>query len=72
MKDAQPITLATVRPLLVLRAIAAGGVLIMAGTFLVHEGFHRYQLWRADGIWCATLEPDDTITKSFGAEACGY
>jgi len=72
MKNAQPITPTTVRPLRVLGAIATGGVLIMLLTFLIHEGSYRYQLWRAGGTWCVTLEPDDTITKSFGAEACGY
>ena len=72
MKDAQLITPTTVRPLLVLRAIATGGVLIMLITFLIHEGSYRYQLWQADGIWCATMDVDGTITKSFGAEACGY
>ena len=72
MKDAQPITPTTVRPLRVLAAIAAGAALIVVGTFLVVEGGHRYQLWRAGGIWCATMDADDTITKSFGAEACGY
>lgn len=72
MKDAQSITPTTVRPLRVLGAIAAGAVLIVVGTFLAVEGGHRYQLWRADGVWCATLEPDGTITKSFGVENCGY
>lgn len=72
MKDTQPITATTVRPLRVLGAIAAGAVLIMVGTFLLVEGIDRYQLWRAGGIWCATLEPDGKVTKSFGADACKY
>ena len=72
MKDAQLLTTTTVRPLRVLSAIAAGGVLIMAGTFLIHEGFYRYQLWRVGGTWCVTMDADGTITKFFGAENCGY
>ncbi|MBD2233669.1 hypothetical protein [Phormidium tenue] len=72
MKDARPITPTTVRPLRVLGAIAAGAALIVVGTFLVVEGGHRYQLWRAGDVWCATMEPDGTITQSFGAENCGY
>jgi hypothetical protein len=72
MKDVQPITPTTVRPLRVLGAIAAGAVLIVVGTFLFVEGSDRYQLWRAGGIWCATLEPDGTVTKSYGADACDY
>ncbi|MBD1918297.1 MULTISPECIES: hypothetical protein [Cyanophyceae] len=72
MKDVQPITPTTVRPLRVLGAIAAGAVLIMVGTVLLVEGIDRYQLWQADGIWCATLEPDGTITKSFGAKNCEF
>ncbi|MBE9111203.1 hypothetical protein IQ273_17500 [Nodosilinea sp. LEGE 07298] len=72
MKGAQLITSTTVRPLRVLGAIAAGAVLIVVGTFLVVEVGHRYQLWRANGVWCATLEPDGTVTQSFGAENCGH
>lgn len=72
MKDVQPITPTTVRPLQVLGAIAAGAVLIVVGTFLVVEVGHRYQLWRVGGVWCATMEPDGTIIKSFGVENCGY
>ena len=72
MKDVQPITPTTVRPLRVLGAIAAGAVLIFVSTFLIHEGSYQYRLWRAGGIWCAMLEPDGTITKSFGAENCGH
>jgi hypothetical protein len=72
MKDVQPITPTTVRPLRVLGAIAAGAVLIVAGTILVAEGSYRYKLWRADGVWCATMEPDGTTTMVFGAENCGY
>jgi len=62
----------TVRPLRVLGAIAAGAVLIAVSTFLWVEGSDRYKLWQADGVWCATLEPDGTVTKSYGAEACDY
>ncbi len=72
MKDVQPITRATVRPLRLLRAIAAGAVLIVVATVLIHEVSYQYRLWRADGIWCATMEPDGTMTQSFGAENCGY
>lgn len=72
MKDVQPITPTTVRPLRVLGAIAAGVVLIVVVPFLVVEGGHRYQLWRAGGVWCATIEPDGTGTKFYGADACGY
>ena len=71
MKD-DPITPTTVRPLRVLGAIAAGAVLIVVTIVLAHEGGHRYRLWRADGIWCATMEPDGKMTQSFGAENCGY
>jgi len=71
-RDTEPITPMTVRPLRVLGAIAAGAVLIVVSTFLWVEGSDRYQLWRADGVWCATLEPDGTITKSYGADACEY
>jgi len=56
----------------VIAAISAGAVLIVVGTILIHEGSYRYKLWQADGIWCATLKPDGTITQSFGVEACGY
>jgi hypothetical protein len=72
MKEAKPITPTTVRPLRVLGAIAASAVLIMVGTFLLVEVSDRYQLWRAGGIWCVTIEPDGTGTKFYGAEACGY
>ena len=72
MKDVQPITPTTVRPLWVLGAIAAGAVLIVVGTFLIVEVSYQYRLWRADGVWCATMEPDGTMTQSFGAENCGY
>jgi hypothetical protein len=72
MKDVQPIKSTTVRPLRVLGAIAVGTVLLGGLAIVIHEGGHRYQLLRAGGIWCATLEPDGTITKSFGAENCGY
>lgn len=72
MKDTQPIMPTTVRPLRVLGAIAGGAVLIVVLTVIAFEGSYRYQLWRAGGVWCATMEPDGTITKSFGAEACGY
>jgi len=56
----------------VLGAIAGTAVLLGVGTFLVVEGSFRYRLWRADGVWCATMDVDGTVTKSFGAEACGY
>lgn len=72
MKDLQPITSTTVRLLQVLVAMAAGAVLIVAIPFLVVEGSHRYQLRRAGGVWCATMEPDGTTTMLFGAENCGY
>lgn len=72
MKNAQPITPTTVRPLRVLGAIATGTVLILLGTFLAVEAGHRYQLWQAGGVWCATMEPDATTTMLFGAENCGY
>lgn len=72
MKDVQPITPTTVRPLRVLGAIAGITALIFVGTFLVSEGSYRYQLWRADGVWCATMEPDGTTTMAFEAENCGY
>lgn len=72
MKDAQPITPTTVQPLRVLGVIGAGAVLIIVATFLIHEGSYQYRLWQAGGIWCATMGPDGTITKSFGADACGY
>ena len=60
------------RLLRVLGAIAAGAVLIVAATFLAVEGGHRYKIWRAGGVWCATMEPDGTTTMLFGAENCGY
>ena len=72
MKDVQPITPTTIRPLRVVGAIAAGAALIMVATFLWVEGGHRYQLWRAGGVWCVTMEPDSSITRSYGADACGY
>ena len=72
MKDDQPITPATVRPLRVLSAISAGAVLVVAATFLAVEGGHRYQIWRADGVWCITMEPDGTTTMLLGVENCGY
>lgn len=72
MKDVQPITPTTVRPLRVLGAIAAGAVLIVLGTFLAVEGTYYYKFWRAGGIRCATMEPDGTTTLLFGAENCGY
>jgi hypothetical protein len=56
----------------VLGAIAAGAVLIVVGTFLIHEGSYQYRLWRADGVWCATMEPDGSTTMLFGVENCGY
>ena len=72
MKDVQPITPTTVRPLWVLGAIAAGAVLIVVGTFLIVEVSYQYRLWRADGVWCATMEPDGSTTMLFGVENCGY
>lgn len=72
MKDSQPITPTTVRPLRVLGAIAAGAILMFVSIFLVYEGIYQYRLWRAGGIWCGTLDPDGTFTQSFGADACGY
>ncbi|MGB5975629.1 MAG: hypothetical protein WBG38_20045 [Nodosilinea sp.] len=72
MKYVQPITPTTVRPLRVLGAIAAGTFLVMLSLILFVEVSDRYQLWRAGGVWCATLETDGTGTKFYGAEACGY
>lgn len=72
MDNNRPVTAITVRPLRVLGAIAAGTVLIGVVTFLLVEVSDRYQLWRAGGIWCVTIEPDGTGTKFYGAEDCGY
>jgi hypothetical protein len=72
MTDKQPVTATTVRPIRLLGAIAASAALIVVGTFLVVEGGHRYRLWQADGVWCVTVEPGDTISMSYGVEVCGY
>lgn len=72
MKES-PIPPTTVRPLRVLGAIAGAVVVVVLLATVVHEGSYRYRLWRADSIWCATLNPDDgTLTQYYGAEACGY
>jgi len=63
-------TLTTIRPLPVVGAVVAGVVALLLTTAL-HAGGHHYRLWRAGGVWCATLAPDGTITESYGVEACG-
>ncbi|MBD2425401.1 hypothetical protein [Phormidium sp. FACHB-1136] len=70
MKDV-PITLTTIRPLRVVGAVAAGGVALLLLTTALHAGGHHYRLWRAGGVWCATMAPDGTVTESYGVEACG-
>ncbi|WP_198806954.1 hypothetical protein [Leptolyngbya sp. BL0902] len=70
MKDA-PITPTTVRPLRVVGAVGAGVVAVMLLTTAIHAGSHQYRLWRAGGVWCATLSPDGTVTEAYGVEACG-
>ncbi|QQE64146.1 hypothetical protein GFS31_08250 [Leptolyngbya sp. BL0902] len=46
-------------------------VAVMLLTTAIHAGSHQYRLWRAGGVWCATLSPDGTVTEAYGVEACG-
>jgi len=63
-RDPEPITPMTVRPLRVLGAIAAGAVLIAVSTVLLVEGIDRYQLWRADGVWCARADSQTVRSRN--------
>ena len=70
--EVKPITPMTVRPKRVLLAIAVGAVMLVPVLDLYARAQHRYRLWRADGIWCATLEADGTLVgRYYGAEHCG-
>jgi hypothetical protein len=71
MKDA-PTVPTTVRPLRVVGAVAAGVVALLLLTTAIHAGGHHYRLWRAGGVWCATMAPDGMVTEAYGVEACGY
>lgn len=64
-------TLTTIRPLPVVGAVVAGVVALLLLMTALHAGGHQYRLWRAGGVWCATMAPDGTITESYGVENCG-
>jgi len=55
----------------VVGAVVAGVVALLLLMTALHAGGHQYRLWRAGGVWCATMAPDGTITESYGVENCG-
>ena len=68
----KPVTPRTVRPGRVLLAIAIGLAILVPVLDIYARVQHRYRLWMADGIWCATFEADGTfVDRYYGAENCG-
>jgi hypothetical protein len=67
----EPVTPRTVRAGRVLLLVTVGMALLFPGLDIYARAKHRYLLWKADDIWCATFKADGTfVGRYYGAEKC--